>query len=83
MWGMNFESALTIQPLCEWQQEEVCSWLAYITQHGAGEEKWVYCKHLYCMFKFLYKVDYVKDKFMHAPMYTYNEVMRVLDIVEQ
>ena len=36
--------------------------------------KWVYCKHLYYVFRFLCKVDYESDKFIHAPTYTYNEV---------
>ena len=37
--------------------------------------KWVSCKHLYYVFKFLYKVDYDNDKFIYAPTYTYNEVI--------
>ena len=43
--------------------------------------KWVYCKHLYYVFRFLCKVDYESDKFIHAPTYTYNEVMRLLELV--
>jgi hypothetical protein len=39
----------------------------------------VYCKHLYYVFRNLCKVDYESDKFIHAPKYTYNEVMRLLE----
>ena len=42
--------------------------------------KWVYCKYLYYVFRFLCKVDYESDKFIHAPTYTYNEVMRLLEL---
>jgi hypothetical protein len=42
--------------------------------------KWVYCKHLYYVFRFLCKVDYDSDKFIHAPTYSYNEVMRLLEL---
>ena len=41
----------------------------------------MYCKHLHYVFGFLYKVDYESDKFIHAPTYTYNEVMRLLELV--
>jgi hypothetical protein len=40
----------------------------------------VYCKHLYYVFRILCKVDYKSDKFIHAPTYTYNEVMRLLEL---
>ena len=43
-------------------------------------EIWVYCKHLYYVFRFLCKVDYESDKFIHAPRYTYNVVMRLLEL---
>ena len=33
------------------------------------------------MFRILCKVDYESDKFIHAPTYTYNEVMRLLEFV--
>ena len=42
--------------------------------------KWMYCKHLYYVFRFLCKVDYESDKFIHAPTYTYNEVMCLLEL---
>ena len=41
----------------------------------------MYCKHLYYVFRFLCKVDYGNDKFIHAPTYSYNEVMRLLELV--
>ena len=46
----------------------------------------MYCKRVYYMYKFLCKVDHNTDKFTHAPMYTYNEGMWLLElanIVEQ
>ena len=42
--------------------------------------KWMYCKHLYYVFRFLCKVDYESDKFILAPTYTYNEVKRLLEL---
>jgi hypothetical protein len=38
-------------------------------------------KHLSYVFKFLCKVDYNSDKFIHAPTYSYNEVMQLLELV--
>ena len=43
--------------------------------------KWVYCKHLYYVFRFLCKVDYESDKFIHAPTYMQNEVMHLLELI--
>jgi hypothetical protein len=43
--------------------------------------KLVYCKHLYYVFRFLCKVHYESNKFIHASTYTYNEVMRLLELV--
>ena len=40
----------------------------------------MYCKHLYYVFEFLCKVDYDSDKFIHAPMFTFNKVMRLLEL---
>ena len=34
----------------------------------------------YYVFRFLCKVDYNSDKFIHAPTYSYNEVMRLLEL---
>ena len=42
--------------------------------------RWVYCKHLYYVFRFLCKVNYESDKFIHASTYTYNEVMHLLEL---
>ena len=44
------------------------------------KRKWMYNKHLYYVFKFLFKVDYDNDKFIHAPTYTYNKVMQLLEL---
>jgi hypothetical protein len=45
------------------------------------KRKLVYCKNLYYVFRFLCKVYYENDKFIHAPTYMYNEVMRLLKLV--
>ena len=45
------------------------------------KRKWMHNKHLYHVFKFLCKVDYHNDKFIHAPTYTYNKVMQLLELV--
>lgn len=44
------------------------------------EAKQVYYKHLYYVFGFLCNVDYNDSKFIHAPTYTCNEVMRLLEL---
>jgi hypothetical protein len=51
------------------------------SQSLGNKEKWVYCKHLYYVFRFLCKLNYDSDKFIHAPTYSYNEVMRLLEFV--
>ena len=43
--------------------------------------KWMYCKHLYYEFIFLSKVNYNNDKFISIPTYAYNELMRLLELV--
>ena len=50
------------------------------SQSLGKKRKWVYCKHLHDMFRFMCKVDYDNDKFIHAPTYTYNKVMRLLEL---
>jgi hypothetical protein len=50
------------------------------SQSLGNKEKWVYCKHLYYVFRFLCKMNYDSDKFIHAPTYSYNEVMRLLKL---
>ena len=42
--------------------------------------QWIYCKHVYYIFRYLCKMDYKVDTFMHAPSYSYNEVMRILEL---
>lgn len=52
-----------------------------MSSHALGKKgEWVYYKHLCYVFRFMGKVDYESDKFIHAPTYTYNEVMRLLDL---
>ena len=43
--------------------------------------QWIYCKHVYYILWYLYKMDYKVDTFMHAPSYSYNKVMRVFELV--
>jgi hypothetical protein len=50
------------------------------SQSLGNKEKWVYCKHFYYVFRFLCKVNYDSDKFIHAPKYSYNEIMRLLEL---
>jgi hypothetical protein len=45
------------------------------------KNKWVYCKHFYHVSRYLWKVDYTMDMFIHAPTLSYNEVMLVLKLV--
>ena len=44
--------------------------------------KWVHCKHLHYVFRFMCKVDYDSDKFNHASTYTFNEVIWLLELVD-
>jgi hypothetical protein len=58
-----------------------CSDFTKMSSQSLGKkDKWVYCKHLYYMFRFLYKVHYDSNKFIHAPMYSYNEVIRLIEL---
>ena len=41
---------------------------------------WIPCKHFYFLFTYFSKLDFQKDKFMHAPTYSYNEVMRMMEL---
>ena len=43
--------------------------------------EWVYCEHCFHVFRFLCKVDSDNDKFIHASKYTFDEVMRLLELV--
>lgn len=40
--------------------------------------KWVHCKHLYYLFRYLMKVHVVNDNYIHHPTFSYNEVERLL-----
>ena len=44
------------------------------------ERKMDFCKHFYYVFRFMCKVDNNNDKFFHAPMYTFNEIMQLLEL---
>ena len=41
----------------------------------------MYCKHMFYEFVFLSKVNYDNGNFVHAPTYTYNKVMQLLEFV--
>ena len=43
--------------------------------------QWIYCKHVYYNFRYICKMDYKVDTFMHAPSSSYIEVMQVLELV--
>ena len=40
----------------------------------------IYCKHVYYIFRYLCKMDYKVDTFMHAPSYSCNKVMQVFEL---
>lgn len=42
--------------------------------------QWVSYKHLYYMFRHLCKVDFATNNFIHAPAFSYNEVMHILEL---
>lgn len=44
--------------------------------------QWKYCKHVYYIFRYLCEMDYKVDTFMHAPSFSFNEVMRVLEMAK-
>ena len=46
----------------------------------ARSPKWVPCKHFYYVFMYLCKMDIDTHMFIHAPTYSYNEVMEVLEL---
>ena len=58
-----------------------CRNITKMSSHALGKKaKWVYCKHLYYVFRYLCKVDYGSDKFIHTPMFTYNKVLPLLEL---
>lgn len=42
--------------------------------------KWVYCKHLNYVFKFLFEIDCDNDNFIHVSSYMYDKVMLLLEL---
>lgn len=38
-------------------------------------------QHIHHVFRFMCKMDYESDKFIHTPTYTCNEVMHLLELV--
>lgn len=55
---------ITIDDIPHW------TWFVFtkMSSQSLGEKgKWMHCKHLYYMLRFMCKVDYNKDKFIHTP----------------
>lgn len=42
--------------------------------------QWVCYKHLYYVFRYLDKVHYTINKFIHAPTFSYNEAVCLLEL---
>lgn len=51
-----------------------------VINDSGNKGQWVFCKHLYYIFKYMCNVDYATDKFIHAPTFIYNEVMCLLEL---
>ena len=49
------------------------------SRYSQKKGKRVYCNHSYYVFRFLLKVDYDGDKFIHTPTCFYNEVIQLLE----
>ena len=43
-----------------------------------GRQQYVNCKHLYYLYRYFCKMDIQKDKFIHAPSYSFSEVKELL-----
>ena len=60
-----------------------CTCLSFVKMMSGALGKrlqWIYCKNVYYIFRYICKMDYKVDTFMHAPSYSYNEVMQVLEL---
>ena len=52
-----------------------------LTFQSLGKKgKWVHCEHRYVGFRFISKVDYDSDGYIHTPTCAYNKVMWVLEL---
>ena len=59
----------------------MCTDFTKISSQALGKKaKWVHHKHFYHVFMFLCKVDDINHKIIHAPTYTYNKVMRLVEL---
>lgn len=68
--GENLPHGIANIPQCTWPN------FAKMLSLALGKRgQWVSFKHLYCVFKYLCKVDYGTNKFIHTPTFNYNEVM--------
>ena len=43
-----------------------------------GRQQYVYCKHLYYLYRYFYKMHINNHKFIHAPSYSFNELKLIL-----
>ena len=58
-----------------------CPDFVRMSASSLGKKKqWVYCKHIYYVFRYLCKMDYRTETFMHAPSFSYNEVILLLQL---
>jgi hypothetical protein len=39
----------------------------------------MYCKHMYYIFRYLCKVDYTVETFIHAPSFSFKEIIHILE----
>lgn len=43
-----------------------------------GQQQYVNCKHLYCLYRYFCKMDVNEDKFIHALSYSFNKLKVLL-----
>jgi hypothetical protein len=56
-----------------------CPYFKEMVTKALGKRgQWTNCKHLYFIFTIIYGLDPDVDDFMHAPIFSFNEVMRIL-----
>ena len=73
--GKVYYISITDFPSC------TCPLFAKMMFGALGKQlQWIYCKHVYYILRYLSKMDYKMDTFMHPSSYSYNEVMRILEL---
>ena len=61
-----------------------CAYLDFAKMYSVAmgnRGQWVSCKHLYYVFRYFRKVDYITNMFNHATTFNYNKVMYFLEFV--